>query len=45
MDVLSKEDTNLKKDKKYYESMIKEVDKNGDGVIDYSEFLEMMGAK
>jgi len=42
MAVLEKEDE-VKHDKSYYESMIQEADKNGDGVIDYGEFIEMMG--
>ena len=38
--VLGKDD--LTKTDKYWEDMIKEVDKNGDGEIDYSEFIDMM---
>ena len=29
-------------DQKVLEDMIRECDKNGDGVIDYKEFLDMM---
>jgi len=29
-------------DENYWDTMIKEVDKNNDGEIDYSEFVEMM---
>ncbi|CAK88776.1 unnamed protein product (macronuclear) [Paramecium tetraurelia] len=29
-------------DEKYWDDMIKEADKNGDGEIDYNEFIEMM---
>lgn len=29
-------------DEKFWDDMIKEADKNGDGEIDYSEFIEMM---
>jgi len=45
MEVLEKEDGSAKKDKSYYQGMIKECDKNGDGAIDYNEFIEMMGYK
>lgn len=30
------------KDDKYWEMMIQDADKNGDGEIDYTEFVEMM---
>jgi len=30
------------KDKIYFEQLVKEVDTNGDGTIDYNEFLTMM---
>lgn len=29
-------------DEKYWDDMIREADKNGDGEIDYNEFIEMM---
>lgn len=29
-------------DEKFWDDMIKEADKNGDGEIDYNEFIEMM---
>jgi len=29
-------------DESYWDDMIKEVDKNNDGEIDYNEFVEMM---
>lgn len=29
-------------DKKYWDDMIKENDQNGDGLIDYNEFIDMM---
>ena len=32
-------------DDKYVSELIKKADKNGDGVIDYKEFLELMGIK
>ena len=38
-EVLGKEDN---KSDAYWDAMIKEVDKNGDGEIDYSEFIDMM---
>lgn len=44
MAVLEKEGEE-KHDKDYYKGMIKEGDTNGDGYIDYSEFLAMMGHK
>lgn len=31
-----------KYDEIYWDNMIKEVDKNGDGEIDYNEFIDMM---
>lgn len=31
------------KDDKYWDNMVKDADKNGDGEIDYNEFVEMMG--
>jgi len=37
-------DDNFKNDPKIYESMIKEADLNGDGEIDYNEFIKMMTA-
>jgi len=40
--VLQKDEVHKGKDEKYWDNMIKEADKNGDGEIDYSEFLEMM---
>merc|ERR1712224_1065392 len=40
--VLGKESDYKNVDDKYWENMIKEVDKNGDGEIDYSEFIDMM---
>jgi len=42
-DVLGADD-NCKNDIKYYEQMIKEADLNGDGEIDYSEFIKMMSS-
>lgn len=30
-------------DKKYWDDMIKENDQDGDGQINYNEFIEMMG--
>jgi len=41
--ILGSEDE-YKHDIKYYETMIKEADLNGDGEIDYSEFIKMMSA-
>lgn len=35
-------DPSFKHGIEYYEEMIKEADQNGDGTIDYSEFLDMM---
>jgi Ca2+-binding EF-hand superfamily protein len=29
----------------YWEQMIKEADLNGDGEIDYNEFIKMMGTQ
>ena len=29
-------------DKKYWDDMIRENDQNGDGLIDYNEFIDMM---
>jgi len=29
-------------DKKYWDDIIKENDQNGDGLIDYNEFIDMM---
>ncbi|MCL4162107.1 UNVERIFIED_CONTAM: hypothetical protein GTU68_042331 [Idotea baltica] len=40
--VLGKDDGYKNYDDNYWDNMIKEVDINGDGEIDYSEFLEMM---
>lgn len=40
--VLGKHTDFKDKDDQYWENMIKEVDKNGDGEIDYNEFSEMM---
>lgn len=42
-DVLGADDQ-FKTDLKTYEQMIKEADLNGDGEIDYSEFIKMMSA-
>ena len=42
--VLGKDQDMSKKDDSYWENMIKEVDKNGDGEIDYSEFIDMMSS-
>lgn len=42
-DVLGADD-NFRNDLKYYEQMIKEADLNGDGEIDYSEFIKMMSS-
>ena len=33
------------KDDKFAQQLIKNADKNEDGVIDYKEFLELMGLK
>lgn len=40
--VLGHHDDFKDKDEKYWELMIKDADKNGDGEIDYAEFVEMM---
>lgn len=40
--VLGKHDDFKDKDDKYWDTMIKEVDTNGDGEIDYTEFCKMM---
>lgn len=41
--VLGSEEQFKNKDDKYWDNMIREADKNGDGEIDYNEFSEMMG--
>jgi calcium-dependent protein kinase len=42
--LISLDDENFKSDLKVFEQMIKEADLNGDGEIDYNEFLKMMTA-
>ena len=32
-------------DDQFWDNLIKEADKNGDGEIDYCEFVDMMGAR
>jgi len=44
MAVLGKDSDTLK-DKPYFEQLVKEVDTDGDGVINYKEFLLMMKGK
>jgi len=38
-------DETYKHDMTYWEQMIKEADLNGDGEIDYNEFIKMMGSQ
>lgn len=40
--ILGKDKALLGKDDEYWEQMIKEADTNGDGEIDYDEFVAMM---
>ena len=43
---LTEEDQDYQnQDESFWDNLIKEADKNGDGEIDYCEFVEMMGAK
>lgn len=41
-EVLGKEMKAEDNSEEYWERMVNEVDKNGDGEIDYSEFIDMM---
>ncbi|EGR28784.1 protein kinase domain protein, partial [Ichthyophthirius multifiliis] len=40
--VLGRDQSFAKQNDNYWDDMIKEVDKNGDGEIDYNEFIDMM---